>query len=123
MKLYVSNLASLTSIEDLETMFADFGEIVAVSLNETPDPGKDTFTAWIEMEYEDEAEEALADLNGERIDGNAIRVLLESDYEAQHASSPITPPIIPNEEEEEEGAPTPTWQPIERKRPARWKRS
>ena len=122
MKLYVSNLDSLTSIEDIEAMFADFGEIAAVSLNETPDPGKDTFTAWIEMEYEDEAEEALSDLNGERIDGNAIVVLLEADYEAKYASSPTTTPIIPNEEEEE-GTSTPTWQPIERKRPARWKRS
>lgn len=72
--LRVSNLDRLTSEEDLFQLFEEFGEVLDVTLNEYPDKGKDTFSAWVEMEFESEAEEARKELSGERIDGNFIKV-------------------------------------------------
>ncbi|MEM7655343.1 MAG: RNA-binding protein [Bacteroidota bacterium] len=118
MKLYVSNLNRLTSIDDIKAMFADIGDVAEVFLNEEPDPGKDTFTAWVEMEFEDEAEQAIEELSGEYVDGNSIRVMHESEYqEKQGDSSGSSSDLL----EEEEEADAPSWQPIERKRPSRWK--
>ena len=118
MKLYVSNLNRLTSIDDIEAMFADIGDVAEVFLNEEPDPDKDTFTAWVEMEFEDEAEQAIEELSGEYVDGNSIRVIRESEYQERQGGSTESAEDLLDEEEDSDA---PSWQPMERKRPSRWK--
>ena len=117
MKLYVSNLNRLTSIEDIEAMFADIGDVAEVFLNEEPDPDKDTFTAWVEMEFEDEAEQAIEELSGEYVDGNSIRVMRESEYQQKQGDGEQSGDDLLEEDDSD----APSWQPMERKRPSRWK--
>lgn len=74
MKIRVSNLDRTTTSEDLQSLFEDFGDVLKVVLNGTPDPTRDTFTAFVTMSYDWEAEEAVQELNGERIDGREIKV-------------------------------------------------
>ncbi|MEL7534656.1 MAG: RNA-binding protein, partial [Bacteroidota bacterium] len=66
-------------------------------INEMPDPDKDTFTGYVQMPYEEEAKEAISELNGEWIDGQAISV------KAVQAKEPLeTPSDTADDELEEE---------------------
>jgi RNA recognition motif-containing protein len=68
----VSNIHPSTTEDELEALFADFGDVDELFLNEEPDPGKRTYTAFVTMESKSEAEEAFAELKGEWVDGNQI---------------------------------------------------
>lgn len=72
--ILVSNLDSITSEEDLQALFGEFGEVESLTLNDEPDPEKDTYSAQVIMTFRDEAEAAVEELNGEQIDGNWLYV-------------------------------------------------
>jgi RNA recognition motif-containing protein len=91
MLIRVSNLDRSTSADDLWDLFAEFGDVEEVEINEAPDPGKDTFTAWIEMPYDSEAEEAISELRGERIDGKALTVRPSNQKERENPLEEATP--------------------------------
>ncbi len=75
MKIRVSNIDRSTMEDELLGLFEEFGDVVSLELNEEPDAGVETFTAWVEMAYQADAEEAITDLNGERVDGRALVVI------------------------------------------------
>lgn len=75
MKIRVSNIDRSTTEDELFELFEEFGEVVNVELNEEPDSGLDTFTAWVEMKFVADAEEAIAELNGEWVDGRDLVVV------------------------------------------------
>ena len=75
MKIQVSNIDRSTSEDELYDLFEEFGSIASLELNEEPDPGKETFSAIVDMVYEEDAEEAIEELNGERVDGRILRVV------------------------------------------------
>jgi RNA recognition motif-containing protein len=75
MKIRVSNIDRSTNEDELYDLFEEFGEVVNVDLNEEPDSGLDTFTAWVEMKYVADAEEAMAELDGEWVDGRNLVVV------------------------------------------------
>lgn len=79
MKIRVSNIDPTTTVEDLQELFEEFGEVVDVRLNEEPDRGKETYSALVEMAFAADAEEAIADLNGELFDGRSLRVVAGAD--------------------------------------------
>ncbi len=75
MKIRVSNIDRSTTEDELFELFEEFGEVINVDLNEEPDSGLDTFTAWVEMAYVADAEEAIAELDGEWVDGRNLVVV------------------------------------------------
>ena len=87
MLIRVSNLDRSTSADELWDLFAEFGEVEEVEINEDPDPGKDTFTAWIGMPFDSEAEEAISELKGERVDGKALSVRASNLEERESSAS------------------------------------
>ena len=72
LEIKVSNIHPSTTEDELEALFADFGEVEEIFLNEEPDPGKRTYTAFVTMSSRSEAEEAFSELKGEWIDGNQL---------------------------------------------------
>lgn len=72
LQIKVSNIHPTTMEEELEALFADFGDVDELFLNEEPDPGKRTYTAYVTMESQAEAKEAFAELKGEWVDGNQL---------------------------------------------------
>lgn len=114
MILRISNIDRLTSEDDIEQICEEFGDVTSVELNEEPDPGLETFSAIVEMEYEDDAREVMAELNGEQVDGRFLRVeeYIESEEEKK-ASNKSLDSMFDLEEEWDDT----TFEPIERKRP------
>lgn len=101
-----------------------------------PDEGKDTFSAMVEMAYAGDAEDAIADLNGEQFDGQTIKV--KAATEAQLAllaqdsldSKPTDEDSVETELEDGQDDVLPMdeddpafepkgWEPITRKRPGK----
>lgn len=72
--ILVSNIDPITSEEDIFSLFEEFGEVDSAVIRDQPDPDKDTFTAEVVMPFEDEAENAIAELDGEQIDGQWLYV-------------------------------------------------
>lgn len=74
MKIKVSNIDRSTTEEDVFALFEEFGDVVAVTLNDEPDEGEFTFSATVEMDFEEDALEAINELNGESVDGEILYV-------------------------------------------------
>ncbi len=115
MNINVSKLDRSTSVEELTGLFKEFGDVEEVVLGEAPDPGKDTFSAIVTMTYRSDAEEAIEQLDGERIDGRFISVRMATDKENQQSQQTLEDDEAWDDwEETSNDAP---WQPIIRKRP------
>ncbi len=86
-KILVSNLDLITSEEDLQALFEEYGDVESAFIREEPDPDKDTFTGEVVMAFEDEAEAAVQELNGEQIDGRWLYVrFVEQNIQKEKAS-------------------------------------
>lgn len=74
MNIYIGNLPKGITEDKIKTLFAAFGEIESVKLI------KDRFSGWpkgfgfIEMPSNSEADQAIKALNGNRLEGNDIKV-------------------------------------------------
>lgn len=79
MKIKVSNIDRSTTEEELMKLFEEFGHVEQLECGEMPDPGVDTFSAIVEMQYTLDAEEAIEELDGEQVDGRMLRVKEASD--------------------------------------------
>ncbi|MEM8899801.1 MAG: RNA-binding protein [Bacteroidota bacterium] len=108
MTVYVYQIDRSTSEEDLLDLFEEFGEVESVQLQGIDDLELETLSAEIEMAFEDDAQYAIAELNGERIDGRILHV----------SSSPrqVTKKAIV-EDMEEGFSSEDSWESMERKRP------
>ena len=67
-RLYVGNLNYRTTEDTLGNIFAEYGDVVEVTIIEGKGFG------FVEFESEDDAKEAIENLNGEEVDGRRIRV-------------------------------------------------
>ena len=74
MNIYVGNLAYATSEEKLQTVFAEFGDVESVKVIKDRFTGRKKGYGFIEMPSNSEADQAIKALNGNRIDGNNIKV-------------------------------------------------
>jgi RNA recognition motif-containing protein len=74
MNIYIGNLSYNTTEDSLKTMFAEFGEIESVKLIKDRFSGRTKGYGFIEMPSNSEADQAIKALNGNRIDGNHIKV-------------------------------------------------
>ena len=73
-KLYVGNLSYDTTEDGLRTMFAKAGTVVAVDMIKDRDTGRPKGFAFITMNNQEEAENAIKMLNEKMLDDRAIRV-------------------------------------------------
>ncbi|MDO8578469.1 MAG: RNA-binding protein [Dehalococcoidales bacterium] len=74
MKIYVGNLAFDVTKEEIETEFAAFGKVESVAVISDKFTGRPKGFAFVEMLAKEEAEAAIAGLNGKTLRERAIVV-------------------------------------------------
>jgi len=73
MKLYVGNLPWSTGEAELEEMFSAIGAVSSANVITDRDTGRSRGFGFVEMSSDD-AKRAIEELNGNEVDGRAIRV-------------------------------------------------
>jgi RNA recognition motif-containing protein len=73
-KLFVGNLAFSTSGADLESLFASAGTVESATVVSDRDSGRSRGFGFVEMSTSEEANKAIAELNGKELGGRAINV-------------------------------------------------
>ena len=74
MKLYVGNLTYGATNATLETLFTPFGEVRSAQVVMDRDTGRSKGFGFVEMKTEQEAQAAIAGLNGKDSGGRALTV-------------------------------------------------
>ncbi len=74
MNIYIGNLSFNTTEETLKSLFAEFGEIESVKVIKDRFSGRSKGFGFIERPSNSEADQAIKALNGNRIDGNHIKI-------------------------------------------------
>lgn len=73
-KLFVGNLAWAAKNEDLENLFTKAGSVVSANIITDRESGRSRGFGFVEMDTEDEARQAMSDLDGADLCGRNIRV-------------------------------------------------
>ena len=73
-KLYVGNLSYDTTEDGLRAKFAEAGTVVAVEMIKDRDTGRMKGFAFITMNNQEEAENAIKMLNGKMLDNRELKV-------------------------------------------------
>ena len=73
-KLYVGNLSFNTTGQDLEEMFGAYGSVQSANLIEDRETGRSRGFAFVEMSTGEEANAAIAALDGKEVDGRNLKV-------------------------------------------------
>lgn len=87
MKLYVGGLAYSVTDKELETLFAEQGEVVSATIIKDRDSGQSKGFGFVEMSDIKQAQEAIANLNGKEIGGRSIMVNQARPQEERRPSS------------------------------------
>jgi RNA recognition motif-containing protein len=74
MNIYVGNLPYSTSNDDLQDMFAQFGNVTSANVIQDKFTGRSKGFGFVEMSDNGEAQSAIADLNGKDVDGRPLTV-------------------------------------------------
>lgn len=72
--IFVGNLSFQTTEADLRTAFEAFGPVSRVSIMTDRDTGRSRGFGFVEMENDQQGEDAIAALNGSDLDGRALNV-------------------------------------------------
>jgi len=72
--IYVGNLPFSTSNEDLNELFAAFGEVSSAKVIRDKFTDRSRGFGFVEMENDEEADKAIAELNGKEIEGRALKI-------------------------------------------------
>lgn len=73
-KLYVGNLSYATSNAELESLFSQFGKVMSAQIIEDRLTGRSKGFGFVEMSSDEEAQEAIKNLNGKVNDGRSLTV-------------------------------------------------
>ena len=73
-KLYVGNLGYGVTDSDLDQMFSAFGQVESAQVIMDRDTGRSKGFGFVEMKTEQEAQAAIAGLNGKDAGGRALTV-------------------------------------------------
>ena len=73
-KLYVGNLSYNTNDESLSAAFAQFGKVDSCRVISDRETGRSKGFGFVEMSTPEEAQAAVAGLDGHEVEGRAIRV-------------------------------------------------
>src|SRR5262245_22863198 len=72
-KIYVGNLSFRTTEEELTSLFESFGAVESLSIITNRDTGRSKGFGFVSMN-DDDAEKAIAALNGKEVSGRALTV-------------------------------------------------
>lgn len=72
--LYVGNLPFTTTSAELQDMFSTFGEVVDARIITDRETGRSRGFGFVEMASEDEAQQAISELNESNVAGRRIVV-------------------------------------------------
>lgn len=73
-KLYVGNLSYQTTDESLNSLFSEVGNVTSAQVVTDKYTGQSRGFGFVEMATEDEAQQAIAAINGRSVDGRALTV-------------------------------------------------
>ena len=73
-KIYVGNLSYNTYEDGLRAHFQSFGTVVSAKIITDRDTGQSKGFGFVEMGSDDEARAAISALNGQELDGRALKV-------------------------------------------------
>ena len=73
-KIYVGNLPWSTTDEDLKELFSTYGTVESSAVVNDRETGRSRGFGFVEMPSNAEADQAIKALNGNRIEGNHIKV-------------------------------------------------
>lgn len=74
MNIFVAKLNFKTRTEDLESAFAQYGQVASAKIVKDKDTGRSKGYGFVEMPNDDEANKAIAALNEKELDGRTIVV-------------------------------------------------
>lgn len=74
MNMYVSNLNFQLQEKELEKIFSDFGEVVSAKIITDRETGRSKGYGFVEMKSNDEANQAMSELNNKEFDGRRLSV-------------------------------------------------
>lgn len=74
MNIYIGNLPGSITEDKLKSLFAEYGEIESVKLIRDRFSNRPKGFGFIDMPSNSEADQAIKALNGNRLDGNDIKV-------------------------------------------------
>jgi RNA recognition motif-containing protein len=74
MTIYVGNIAYTMTIEDLKELFITYGNVTGVKIIVDKQSGKSKGYGFVEMERDEEAENAIKALNDTQVKGRNIKV-------------------------------------------------
>jgi RNA recognition motif-containing protein len=72
--IYIGNMSYDTTQSRLRSLFEEFGVVTSVSIITDRETGRPRGFAFVEMEDDVAAEKAIEALNGQEVDGRALRV-------------------------------------------------
>ncbi len=73
-KLYVGNLSYNSVEDDIRDLFAEVGDVVSVTIITDRDTGRSKGFGFVEMDSENSAQDAIAQLHGRELDGRTLTV-------------------------------------------------
>ena len=74
MRIYVGNISYQTNEEDLRQAFEEHGQVEDVAIIRDRDTGRSKGFAFVEMPTSEEAEAAIAAINGKELEGRSVTV-------------------------------------------------
>ncbi len=74
MNIYVGNLPYSVTEDDLRNMFGEFGEVSSVNIINDQYTGQSKGFGFVEMSNQQEAEEAISNLNDSSVQGRNVKV-------------------------------------------------
>ena len=74
MNLYVGNLSYQMTENDLQSLFAQFGDVSNVNIIKDRETGNSKGFGFVEMASQDSGEKAITDLDGTPVEGRNIKV-------------------------------------------------
>lgn len=91
-KLYVGNLSKLTTQDELNTLFAQAGEVTLAEVVKDRKSGESKGFAFVTMSAQSEADKAVSMFNSYSLSDHALKVSLAKPREQRGIT---TPPIEP----------------------------
>ncbi len=74
MKIYVGNLSYKVSDQELMEVFEEFGNVISAKVIKDRETGRSKGFGFVEMDNDEEAQEAIDELDGAEINGRAVKV-------------------------------------------------
>jgi RNA recognition motif-containing protein len=91
-KLYVGNLSKTTTQEELNTLFAQAGEVTAAEVIKDRKSGESKGFAFITMSAQSEADKAVSMFNAYSLSDHVLKVDLAKPREQRGITNPIIEP-------------------------------